>query len=279
MSTTELTASIRRALEEDRVGQDRTTRALLPRGIPARARVSAQATGIVSGLVTAKLIAASQGLRCTFAVHDGDPVRKGTVVLELRGDARSILSVERTLLNYLTHLSGVATATAKAVRAVGRSKKAPKIYATRKTLPGLRDLEKAAVVHGGGYPHRRDLSDALLVKNNHLALVPLSEAVVRTRNRGPVVQIEIRSAREALRAVRAGARSLLIDNASPAQSRSIIRALVRSGLRKGVWIELSGGITPANVRRYARVGADAVSLGALTHSAPALPFHLTIGRA
>jgi nicotinate-nucleotide pyrophosphorylase (carboxylating) len=236
----------------------------------------AQAPGVVSGVGLATAIAREAGLSVRATAAYGDRVRPGTVVLELAGPARSVLAVERTLLNVLMHLSGVATATARARRAVGPS--GPEIWATRKTLPGLRDLEKTAVVHGGGRPHRRDLSDGILVKNNHLALVPLPVAVRRAvgRSRGRRVQVEVRSAADAVAALDAGAGALLIDNASPSEARAIVRGLAKVGRRRGVHVEVSGGITPENAGAYRATGADTLSLGALTHSAPALPFHLVV---
>ncbi len=266
-------------MAEDRVERDRTTRALLPRPVPAEGRVIAQSAGVLSGGVVARQIARAAGLRVAAARPDGAALRRGDVVLRLRGDARRLLSVERSVLNVLMHASGVASATARAVRAARGGSPPLEVWATRKTLPGLRDLEKAAVVHGGGEPHRRDLSDALLVKNNHLVFVPLEEAVRRAlaaARSGERAQVEVRTATEAVRAARAGAPALLIDNASPARARAIVRALRAAGVRRGRWVELSGGITPENVGAYRHVGADAVSLGSLTHSAPALPFHLEL---
>jgi len=277
--TRALAALVARALAEDRVGCDRTTRALFGRAVPAEATVTAEADGVVSGLAAVRALARSLGLRAVVAARDGGRVRPGSVVVRLRGDARTILGAERTLLNFLMHASGVATATAAAVARVRGAHPPLEVWATRKTLPGLRDLEKAAVVHGGGRPHRRDLAEAILIKNNHLTLLSLPEAVRRARAHAPSgvrVEVEVRTAREAMRAARAGAPALLIDNAGPARARGIVRSLARAGLRRGRWVELSGGITPENVGRYRSVGADAVSLGALTHSARALPFHLTL---
>jgi nicotinate-nucleotide pyrophosphorylase (carboxylating) len=273
----ELRRLVARALREDRVRSDRTTRAVVPPRIPVTARVTSQSHGILSGIAAAREIARQAGVHATSKKHDGDPIGPGTMVLVLEGDARAILGIERTLLNFLMHLSGVATSTALAVRAVGSGPKRPRIYATRKTLPGLRDFEKAAVVHGGGFPHRRDLSQSVLIKNNHLALValPIALSRARRRGRGPI-EVEVRTARAAVIAARLGADRILIDNASPSEARAIIRRLESEGLRAGCWIELSGGITPATARRYRDVGADALSLGALTHSAPALPFHMRI---
>jgi len=272
-------ALARRALAEDRFREDRTTRALVPRAVPARARVIAERPGVLSGMAAARAVARAAHLEVLSAARDGARLRRGTVVLRLAGDARALLAAERTLLNLLMHASGVATATRHAVDGARGAPRRLEVWGTRKTLPGLRDLEKAAIVHGGGRPHRRDLADALLVKNNHLALVPLAEAVARARARarpGESVQVEVRSTRDALVAARAGADALLLDNAGPARARRIVRALDAAGLRAGRWIELSGGIAPGEVRRYRSVGADAVSLGALTHSASALPFHLRL---
>jgi nicotinate-nucleotide pyrophosphorylase (carboxylating) len=272
-------ALARATLSEDRAGRDRTTRSVLPGREAARAEVIAQARGVLSGVSAARAVAAAAGVRVRGGLADGTALRGGTVVLTLEGDARRIFAAERSILNLLMHASGVATATARAVRGAGGARPALEIWATRKTLPGLRDLEKAAVGHGGGHPHRRDLSDGLLIKSNHLAFVPLEAAVERARlraRRGERVEVEVRNRSEAIRAVRAGADAVLIDNASPARARAVVRALVAAGLRPGVWVELSGGITAETVRRYRHVGADAVSLGALTHSAPALPFHLRL---
>lgn len=271
----ELVRLARAVLQEDRVRRDRTSRAVVPTGTRARGVITAQAQGVLSGGEAAIAVARSLGLSVRRHRPDGSTVRTGQAVLTVDGDARSILAAERSMLNLLTHLSGVATATARAVRAA----RPVKVLATRKTLPGLRSLEKAAVVHGGGGTHRIDLADGILVKNNHLALVPVGLAIERVRARegsGVRVQVEVRTLAGALRAARAGAEALLIDNASPPKARAIVRALDRAGLRQGRFLELSGGITPENAARYRRTGADALSIGALTHSAPALPFHLTV---
>jgi nicotinate-nucleotide pyrophosphorylase (carboxylating) len=209
----------------------------------------AQAPGVLSGGEAARAIARAAGLTAHIRVLDGSAVRPGQVVMTLDGDAHRIFAAERSILNVLMHASGIATATARAVRGTWGSRGRLEVWATRKTLPGLRDLEKAAVVDGGGF---------------------------RRARRGERVEVEVRTPEEALRAARAGAGALLIDNASPTRARAIVRALEGAGLRSGRWVELSGGITPETVGRYRQVGADAVSLGALTHSAAALPFHLRL---
>ena len=254
-----------------------TTRALGLDGRRGGADVRAQGRGVVSGVAVAARLARSCGLAVRIRVRDGQRVVPGDPVLHLSGPWPVILGIERTLLNLLMHLSGVATATAEAVAAVRAAGGGVEVYATRKTLPGLRDLEKAAVVDGGGRPHRRDLSDGFLLKTSHTGLVPLPEALVRLRRAaGPraLVEAEVRDLAEARTAVRSGADAILLDNLPPAAAGRIVRALARDGLRERVWIELSGGIDRSNIARFARTGADAVSLGSLTHSARALPFHL-----
>ncbi|MCI4335593.1 MAG: carboxylating nicotinate-nucleotide diphosphorylase [Thermoplasmata archaeon] len=273
----DLDPQLRRALAEDRVADDRTSRAVLPPGTQLVADVVAQGAGVLSGAAVAERLAQLQGLRSRRLCRDGDRLVRGTRVLELRGDARRVLGVERTLLNYLMHLSGVASQTSRAVVAArGRLT----ILGTRKTVPGLRDLEKAAIVHGGGQPHRRDLSDALLIKSNHLAAVELGLAIARARRgaRGRPIEVEVRSLAQARAAVAAGARSVLIDNAGPRGAQRIVSGLERLGLRRGLTIELSGGLTDRTIGRYLRVGADSASLGSLTHSVTAVPFHLVVRR-
>ena len=267
---------VARALAEDRIDQDRTRAAVVPAHRSVTARLIAQATGVLSGSRVAQRIAERTRLRITHRLPDGARVAPGTVVLELEGNARRLLAVERTMLNFLMHLSGVATSTRRAVRAAGG---ALEVRATRKTLPGLRDLEKAAVVHGGGRPHRRDLAEAILVKRPHIEIVGLDAAVrsalAAAREVVPV-EIEVGSLSEAARARRAGARALLLDNVGPAGARRIVQGLGRQGLRTGATLEVSGGVTPPAVRAYRTSGVDAVSLGSLTHSAPALPIHLVL---
>jgi nicotinate-nucleotide pyrophosphorylase (carboxylating) len=278
--TAEARGTLARALAEDRVLRDATTRGLFARPIPAVGTAIVQRDAVLSGVEAGAWVARRMGLRARPRARDGERVRAGRAVLVLTGDARRILAAERTVLNVLMHLSGVATSAARAVEALrpGRSAR-PSVYATRKTLPGLRDLEKRAVADGGGEPHRRDLASGVLVKNNHLVFVSIPEAVRRLRSAygaGRPIQVEVRSARDAIRAIEAGADALLIDNASPSRASAIVRRVRSESPRRRIWIEVSGGITPRTVARYRSSGADSASLGALTHSAPAIPFHLAI---
>jgi nicotinate-nucleotide pyrophosphorylase (carboxylating) len=278
-----LARSLREFLREDRAHQDVTTRTVIPPRTRAEAILESQASGVVSGLEAAQVLAEELGLETIRHVQDGSTVRRGTRLLTLRGDARRILSAERTLVNLVMHLSGVATETSRLVRAVETVSPGLTVAATRKTLPGLRDLEKRAVFHGGGDPHRRDLASAILIKTNHLTLVPLRQAVrravQRARQRGSrrlEVMVEVRSLEEAREAIGAGADRLLLDNFSPAEARRTIQALEEEGLRDRVTLEVSGGISLRTIRQYARTGADIASAGSITHSARALPVHLVV---
>lgn len=271
--------SLRAYLHEDRAERDTTSRALVPPHLRAVGVVEAQAPGVVSGVAVAVALARLQGLEARPLVRDGASIARGQPLLLLGGNARRLLATERTLLNLLMHLSGVATLTATMVRKVRAASDRTIVAATRKTLPGLRDLEKAAVIDGGGDPHRRDLSSAVLIKNNHVALVPLPTAVARAARRTPrgtPLIVEVSDLPSALTAIRAGANRVLLDNLSPAQVRRLLQGLERAHVRRGVVVEVSGGIHERNVAAYARAGADVVSVGGLTHSAPALPVHLVL---
>lgn len=262
----------RAALAEDLSLGDGTTAALFP--VPTRARgvIVAHEPMIVAGLAVAGevLRQVDRALRLRLPVQDGARVSAGTVVLQVEGDGRSILMGERVALNFLQHLSGIATLTARfcdAVRPYGT-----RILDTRKTLPGLRMLQKWAVRLGGGHNHRASLGDGLLIKDNHLALlrargVSLTAACRLARERGPEgqrVMVEAASPADVKAALAGGAEVILLDNMRPETVRSCV------DLIKGrAMIEVSGGITLDNVTEMAAAGAAAISIGALTHSAPA----------
>lgn len=265
-------------LEEDLGRGDVTSEAVIPAAAQAAGVVRSHAEGTVAGLAEARLLAELTGVTCEALVADGATVGPGDEVLRLAGHARAVLGVERTLLNLLGHMSGVATATRRMVETVAGT--GTRVAATRKTLPGLRGLEKRAVVLGGGDPHRGDLSAAVLIKDNHLALIgDPGEAVRRARGAAGftcTIEIEVETTDAAVAAARAGADILMLDNMQPAQVRATIAALVDAGLRDGVQIEASGGIRPETARAYAEAGADVISCGALTASATAFDFSLTL---
>jgi nicotinate-nucleotide pyrophosphorylase (carboxylating) len=267
---------IERALAEDVGAGDLTTGALVPAGTQARARIEQKAPGMVFGLDVAEAVFRRLDPQVSIAREraegewlDAPPA----VVLRLEGDARSLLTGERTALNFLAHLSGIATATARAVHELGGT--AVTVLDTRKTTPGLRALEKQAVAAGGGHNHRMGLYDAILVKDNHIALAGgVGEATRRALERRPpgvAVEVECASLADVEEALAAGADRLLLDNMTPDQLRAA--ADLTAGRAE---LEASGGITQQGLKELAGTGVEFVSLGALTHSAPALDLSMTI---
>ncbi len=291
----ELRALIRRALEEDHTGDDRTTDAIFPAAPwPARGRLLARQEACVCGLPLAALVLeewtamrneSGPADECSIRMHarEGDWAHADQCVLEVAAELRALLACERTLLNFVQHLSGIATLTQRFVEQTAGTR--ARLLDTRKTLPGLRALEKYAVACGGGHNHRPHLAGGILIKNNHLALLAgmqteeteaepnaVALALARARTRaGLAVEIEVRSEKELEQALAAGADWILLDNFSPAQAGAAVRrAAGRARL------EVSGGIRLETIREYAQAGVDSISAGALTHSAPAADFSLRI---
>jgi nicotinate-nucleotide pyrophosphorylase (carboxylating) len=264
---------VRRALQEDVGVGDVTTQATVPPGARARARITQKAPGVVFGLEAAEkaFAALDPDVRLERLCAEGD-WRDGGPVLDVEGSAAALLTAERTALNLLQRLSGVATLTARFVAAVDGT--GARILDTRKTTPGLRALEKAAVAAGGGTNHRFGLFDAILIKENHAAMAGgVGEAVRKARAAAPGVPLEVECGTlgEVLEALAAGAPRLLLDNMDPGTLRA---AVERVGGRAET--EASGGVSLETVREIAESGVDFVSVGALTHSAPALDLSLIL---
>lgn len=263
------------ALEEDIGRGDVTSAAALPKGLQGTAVISTEEPCVVAGLFLAPLAYAlvDATLAVEVVLDEGAAGGVETPAVTVRGAAASILAGERVVLNLLQHLAGVATLTRRFVDAVAGTRAA--IVDTRKTLPGLRLLEKHAVAMGGGVNHRFGLDDGILIKNTHVALGGgTAEVVRRVRASAPAalrVQVECRSAAEVEAALAAGADALLLDNQTPDAARGLVDLVAGR-----VPVEVSGGITLANVAAYAAAGADRISIGALTHSVPAVPLHLRI---
>ncbi|PZR75678.1 MAG: carboxylating nicotinate-nucleotide diphosphorylase [Chthoniobacterales bacterium] len=266
------------ALREDIGEGDITTEYFIPKGLRALGRIIARERAIVAGVQTAAEVfrRVNPKLNVEILQPDGTALMGGETVLEVRGAASSILTAERVALNFLQRLSGIATLTGQFVEAIGKSR--AKILDTRKTTPGLRALEKAAVVAGGGANHRFNLNDMALIKDNHLAAGPgftgFASAVQRLREQRPGIRIEVEADR--LEQVRSfievdGIDVILLDNMEPSEMREAVAA----GKNK-VKFEASGGINLKNVRRIAATGVDYISVGALTHSARAIDFSLEL---
>ncbi|MFW5923106.1 MAG: carboxylating nicotinate-nucleotide diphosphorylase [Planctomycetota bacterium] len=269
------------ALREDHADQDITTDALIDVELECEAELVARQQGVVCGLQLAgRLVERMDGLCYDPELHDGDEVRRGATIASFRGRAADMLRVERTLLNFVQRLSGVATLTRRYVRAVEGS--GTKIVDTRKTTPGWRELEKYAVRCGGGTNHRMGLHDMFLIKENHLRLfgggsesASPDKAVEACRERGKApVEVEVENLQELECSLRAMPDYVLLDNMSVEEVGEACRIRDESPASGTTALEASGGITLENVQEYARTGVERISVGALTHSAPALDISL-----
>jgi nicotinate-nucleotide pyrophosphorylase (carboxylating) len=267
---------VRAALEEDVASGDVTTLAMVDADAHADALITQKAPGTIYGLDAAEATFAllDPDSRCERLVDEGVWREQGGPVLSISANAQALLTGERTALNFLAHLSGIATLSARAARAVEGT--GARVLDTRKTTPGLRSLEKAAVAAGGAHNHRVGLYDAILIKENHIAAAGgIARAVARARAAAPelagTLEVEVRDPEEIEQALAAGAPRLLLDNMDLAQLRAAV-AQVAGRAR----LEASGGVTLGTLRERAETGVEWISMGALTHSAPALDLSMTL---
>ncbi len=281
LSESDLRRLAEAALEEDRAGEDVTTAALVPADQRGRAAIVAKAAGVLAGLPLAAAVfaAAADFLAWRPRAADGDRLSPGDRVASIEGPLAAVLRAERVALNYLTHLSGVATAAAAVVEAIDAT--GCRLRDTRKTIPGLRALEKYAVRMGGGTSHRPNLAEGVLIKDNHLAALRarglgIADAVrlARQANAGMRIEVEVTTVAEAREALDAGAGELLLDNMALEMMREVVTLAATREPRPA--LEASGGITVANARAVAVTGVDYISVGAITHSAPALDMSLEV---
>lgn len=265
------------ALAEDVAFGDVTTDALVPNDLEGKASILVKADGVLAGVEVAEAVflRVDPSLRVEVLIQDGAKVRKKDVIVTIEGRAASILRAERTALNFLCRLSGIATDTARYVKAVAGLK--AQITDTRKTLPGMRVLEKYAVRVGGGKSHRLHLGDGILIKDNHLAALRalglgVKDIVERARSHSSLkVEVEVESIAQAREALDAGADILMLDNMPLEDMRRVVEMAEGRAL-----IEASGGVTLENVQSIAKAGVDLISVGALTHSAKALDINLEL---
>ena len=271
---------VARALEEDRAHHDVTSRALIPPGQHGRGQFLMKAPGVVCGLdaVDIAFQLMSDDLDLEVQAGDGSYVEPGVVIAEVNGPLRAMLGAERVALNILQRLSGTATMTRRFVQAAAEGGRG-RIIDTRKTTPGLRDLERYAVRVGGGYNHRNTLEDGILIKDNHIAAgalrgLGIPELIEEARSRSPHtlrVEIEVTDAAGALLAIAANADVIMLDNMSVEEMRGVVESAP-----EGILFEASGGVNLSTVKDIASTGVDLISVGALTHSAPSLDISLDI---
>ena len=271
--------SVQRALEEDLVPDGDLTAMLVPSELVTSGTITARQDGVLAGsaCVSETFRQVDTNINVSWERKEGDHFLAGDTLATLNGPLASILTAERTALNFLSHLSGIATLVAKWVQEAGNG---AKIWDTRKTIPGLRSVEKAAVLAGGGTNHRHNLSEWVMLKDNHLTGTTIKEAVSLSRQKWPdrLVHVECDSTKQLEEALEAGADILLLDNMAPEQVKhcvAIVDGFSVNGGKKPL-LEASGGITLNTVSDYAQTGVDYISSGVLTNSAPALDIGLDL---
>ena len=273
--------AIRSFLAEDLGYGDITTNVLLNSELQCKGEVVCRENAVIAGVEEALVLLELAGCNGVAKAQDGDRVRTGSVILTARGPARGLLGVERTLLNLLSHMSGVATSTADLVTISNKESRGTiKIACTRKTLPGLRYFEKKAVEVGGGDSHRLRLDDAVLIKDNHLKLAgSITDAIRKAKKKTSFtkkIEVEATTPDQAVEAAEAGADIVLLDNMTPKEVEKSVSLLRARGLRDRIVVEASGGITKENLASYAKTGVDVISVGAITNSASAIDMSLEI---
>ena len=272
--------TLEKFLDEDIGHGDITTDALVDSRTKATGQVVCKERAVIAGLSESIIILKLLDCKGKLRVRDGQEVSAGTVILEVDGSGNSLLKVERVLLNLLSHMSGVATATAELVAIAKKNGSSARIACTRKTLPGLRYFEKRAVELGGGDTHRLRLDDAVLIKDNHLELAgSITESVRKAKAKVSFtkkIEVEATSPDQAVEAGLAGADIILLDNMTPQDVKKSLNLLEAKKLRVHLLTEVSGGITRENLLSYVKTGVDVISVGSITHSAKAIDMSLEL---
>ncbi|MCJ7713067.1 carboxylating nicotinate-nucleotide diphosphorylase [Candidatus Bathyarchaeota archaeon] len=265
----------------DDIGQgDVTSGAVIPACLNVEAEIIARDSGVVAGIEEATILSEILGLKVTTKVIDGNKIVKNQILMIVVGDAQLILSVERTILNLLSRMSGIATTTNCLVTKLFKAKLKTRLAATRKTVPGLNYFDKKAVLIGGGDPHRMNLADMVLVKDNHITLIgTVQEAVKKAKSKvsfSKKIEVEVTNISDVLVAAKSGADIIMLDNFSPKKVNEAINLIKKEGYFGKILFEASGGITIKNFLTYASTQVDIISLGALTHSVKPLDITLKI---
>ena len=268
-----LLTELERFVEED-IGYDDVSCNIIP-DCRVNAEVIAKEFGIVAGLAEATQIFEYFEVFPATDFQDGDMVKENDIILSLDGGSRSILRAERLALNFLGRMSGIATLTREYVERAG----GPRIAGTRKTTPGFRKFEKKAIAVGGGDPHRYNLSDAVMIKDNHIAVIGLEKAIIAAKRAASFtkkIEVEVETVDDAVRAAKMGVDIIMFDNMSVKEIQKAVKILQEKGLRDNITLEASGGISIENVDKYVRTTVDVISIGALTHSSNWLDISLRI---
>jgi len=264
-----------RFLAED-IGKEDISSKLLPRK-KINAKIISRQNGVIAGVKFAQDIFVLKGNKVTIIKKDASKIKTGQTILEITGPVYSILSCERTALNLLSRMSGIATQTSNLVEKIRKVNPRTKLYATRKTAPGLRFFDKEAVNIGGGEKHRMSLDKLVMLKDNHLAVSgSLSRLISKTRKKYKIIEVEVENQEDALLAAVSGATIIMLDNFSTKEISKTINNLKKAKLRKRVKLEASGGINSKNIQSYAKSGVDMISVGEITNSVSGIDLTLEV---
>lgn len=264
-----------RFLAED-IGKEDISSKLLPRK-KINAKIISRQNGVIAGVKFAQDIFTLKGSKVTIIKKDASKIKAGQTILEIAGPVYSILSCERTALNLLSRMSGIATQTSNLVEKIRKVNPRTKLYATRKTAPGLRFFDKEAVNIGGGEKHRMSLDKLVMLKDNHLAVSgSLSRLISKARKKYKIIEVEVENQEDALLAAVSGATIIMLDNFSTKEISKTIKNLKKAKLRKRVKLEASGGINSKNIQSYAKSGVDMISVGEITNSVSGIDLTLEV---
>jgi len=272
---TNIKKELLRFISEDIQGGDITS-VLLPKK-KIKAKIISRQEGVLAGVKFAGDIFRLKGCNVKIIKKDGAKLKSNQIILQISGNAGTVLSCERTALNLLSRMSGIATQTNFLVSKIRKINRKTKLYSTRKTAPGLRFFDKEAIMIGGGHKHRMSLNDMVMIKDNHLLVTNSMEGIIKNaRKRHKHVEVEVENQRDAMIAASSGATIVMLDNFSPAQIKKTISALQKKKLRNKVKLEASGGINSKNITAYAKTGVDIISVGSITNSVKGLDLSLEV---
>jgi len=272
---TNIKKELLRFVSEDIQSGD-VTSVLLPKK-KIKAKIISREDGILAGVRFAREIFRLKGCNVKIIKKDGAKLKSNQIILQISGNAGTVLSCERTALNLLSRMSGIATQTNFLVSKIRKINRKTKLYSTRKTAPGLRFFDKEAIMIGGGHKHRMSLNDMVMIKDNHLLVTNSMEGIIKNaRKRHKHVEVEVENQRDAILATSSGATIVMLDNFSPVQIKKTITALQKKKLRNKVKLEASGGINSKNITAYAKTGVDMISVGSITNSVKGLDLSLEV---
>ena len=272
---TNIKKELLRFISEDIQGGDITS-VLLPKK-KIKAKIISRQEGVLAGVKFAGDIFRLKGCNVKIIKKDGAKLKSNQIILQISGNAGTVLSCERTALNLLSRMSGIATQTNFLVSKIRKINRKTKLYSTRKTAPGLRFFDKEAIMIGGGHKHRMSLNDMVMIKDNHLLVTNSMEGIIKNaRKRHKHVEVEVENQRDAILAASSGATIVMLDNFSPVQIKKTITELQKKKLRNKVKLEASGGINSKNITAYAKTGVDMISVGSITNSVKGLDLSLEV---